>query len=79
VLTPARQRLMPEVPSTTESKALKNLHRRDRHRYFVKRDTPEPVVQALHQALQKAMGDTQLRAACLPWARRSRPADAGRG
>jgi len=30
--------------------------------YFVRKDTPEPVVQALHQALQKTLGDTQLRA-----------------
>jgi hypothetical protein len=32
VLTPQRQRLLPDTPSTTESKALKNFHRRDRHR-----------------------------------------------
>jgi tripartite-type tricarboxylate transporter receptor subunit TctC len=62
VLTPARQRLMPEVPSTTESKALKNFTAEIGTGYFVKRDTPEPVVQALHQALQKTLGDTQLRA-----------------
>jgi tripartite-type tricarboxylate transporter receptor subunit TctC len=30
--------------------------------YFVKRDTPEPAVQTLHKALQKTLGDTQLRA-----------------
>ncbi|MBK8360236.1 MAG: tripartite tricarboxylate transporter substrate binding protein [Comamonadaceae bacterium] len=62
VLTPARQRLMPEVPSTTESKALKTFTAEIGTGYFVKRDTPEPVVQALHQALQKTLGDTQLRA-----------------
>jgi tripartite-type tricarboxylate transporter receptor subunit TctC len=62
VLTPARQRLMPEVPSTTESKALKAFTAEIGTGYFVKRDTPEPVVQALHQALQKTLGDTQLRA-----------------
>ena len=62
VLTPARQRLMPEVPSTTESKALKAFTAEIGTGYFVKRDTPEPAVQALHQALQKTLGDTQLRA-----------------
>ena len=62
VLTPERQRLMPEVPSTTESKALKNFTAEIGTGYFVKRDTPEPVVQALHQALQKTLGDTRLRA-----------------
>ena len=62
VLTPARQRLMPEVPSTTESKALKTFTAEIGTGYFVKRDTPEPAVQALHQALQKTLGDTQLRA-----------------
>jgi tripartite-type tricarboxylate transporter receptor subunit TctC len=62
VLTPGRQRLMPEVPSTTESKALKTFTAEIGTGYFVKRDTPEPVVQTLHQALQKTLGDTQLRA-----------------
>lgn len=62
VLTPTRQRLMPEVPSTTESKALKTFTAEIGTGYFVKRDTPEPAVQALHQALQKTLGDTQLRA-----------------
>jgi tripartite-type tricarboxylate transporter receptor subunit TctC len=62
VLTPERQRLMSEVPSTTESKALKNFTAEIGTGYFVKRDTPEPVVQALHKALQKVLGDTHLRA-----------------
>lgn len=62
VLTPARQRLLPDVPSTTESKGLKTFTAEIGTGYFVKRDTPEPVVQALHKALQKTLGDTQLRA-----------------
>jgi tripartite-type tricarboxylate transporter receptor subunit TctC len=62
VLTPGRQRLMPDVPSTTESKALKAFTAEIGTGYFVKRDTPEPVVQTLHKALQKTLGDTQLRA-----------------
>lgn len=63
VLTPQRQRLMPDVPSTSESKALKGFTAEIGTGYFVKRDTPEPVVQVLHKALQKTLGDTQLRAA----------------
>ena len=73
VLTPARQRLMPEVPSTTESKALKNFTAEIGTGYFVKRDTPEPVVQALHQALQKTLGDTQLRASLFAMGQETSP------
>jgi len=62
VLTHERQRLLPDVPSTTESKALKSFTAEIGTGYFVKRDTPEPVVQTLHKALQKTLGDTQLRA-----------------
>jgi len=62
VLTPERQRLLPDVPSTTESKSLKSYTAEIGTGYFVKRDTPEPAVQTLHKALQKTLGDTQLRA-----------------
>jgi tripartite-type tricarboxylate transporter receptor subunit TctC len=73
VLTPARQRLMPEVPSTTESKALKTFTAEIGTGYFVKRDTPEPVVKALHQALQKTLGDTQLRASLFAMGQEASP------
>lgn len=62
VLTRERQRLLPEVQSTAESKALKHFSAEIGTGYFVKRDTPEPVVQALHKALQKTLNDTELRA-----------------
>ena len=62
VLTPQRQRLLPDVPSTTESKAMKTFTAEIGTGYFVKRDTPEAVVQTLHKALQKAMGETKLKA-----------------
>ena len=62
VLTPQRQRLLPDTASTTESKALKNFTAEIGTGYFVKRDTPEPIVQALHKGLQKVLTDTQLRA-----------------
>ncbi|MBK7118140.1 MAG: tripartite tricarboxylate transporter substrate binding protein [Comamonadaceae bacterium] len=55
VLTPARQRLMPEVPSTTESKALKTFTAEIGTGYFVKRDTPA-------RSRPAKPGDTQLRA-----------------
>ncbi len=61
VLTPGRQRLLPDVASTTESKSLKGFTAEIGTGYFVKRDTPEPVVQALHKALQKTLGDAELR------------------
>ena len=61
-LTPQRQRLLPDTPTTAESKALKNFQYEIGTGYFVKRDTPEPIVQALHKGLQKVLTDTQLRA-----------------
>ena len=74
VLTPERQRLLPEVPSTTESKALKKFTAEIGTGYFVKRDTPEPVVQVLHAALQKALNDTQLRAGLFAMGQEASPA-----
>lgn len=61
VLTPGRQRLLPDVASTTESKSLKGFTAEIGTGYFVKRDTPEPIVQALHKSLQKTLGDAELR------------------
>jgi len=49
--------LMPQLATTTESKALKGFTAEIGTGYFVKRDTPEPVVQALHKALQAVLGD----------------------
>jgi tripartite-type tricarboxylate transporter receptor subunit TctC len=73
VLTPERQRLVPDVPSTKESKALKSFTAEIGTGYFVKRDTPEPVVQVLHKALQKTLGDTQLRAGLFAMGQESSP------
>ena len=61
-LSPGRGPLMPQLPSTTESKALKNFTAEIGTGYFVKRDTPEPVVQSLHKALQEVIGDAEFRA-----------------
>ena len=73
VLTPERQRLLPDVPSTTQSKALKHFTADIGTGYFVKRDMPEPVVQTLHKALQKTLGDTQLRAALFAMGQEASP------
>jgi len=56
-LSPGRGPLMPQVPSTTESRALKTFTAEIGTGYFVKRDTPEPVVHTLHKALQAVLGD----------------------
>ena len=74
VLTPQRQRLLPGTASTTESKALKHFTAEIGTGYFVKRDTPEPVVQALHKALQGVLTDTQLRAGLFAMGQETSPA-----
>lgn len=62
VLTPQRQPALPGVPTTAESKALKDYQYEIGTGYFVKRGTPEPVVQVLHKALQQVLGDPELKA-----------------
>ncbi len=74
VLTPQRQRLLPDTPSTTESKALKSFTAEIGTGYFVKRDTPEAIVQALHKGLQKVLADTQLRAGLFAMGQETSPA-----
>jgi tripartite-type tricarboxylate transporter receptor subunit TctC len=49
--------LMPQLATTTESKALKSFTAEIGTGYFVKRDTPEAIVQTLHKALQAVLGD----------------------
>ena len=62
-LSPGRGPLMPQLPSTTESKgALKSFTAEIGTGYFVKRDTPQPVVDALHKALQTVLGDPEVKA-----------------
>lgn len=62
VLTPQRQPALPGVPTTGESKALANYQYEIGTGYFVRRDTPEPVVEVLHRALQQVLGDPELKA-----------------
>ena len=61
-LSPSRGPLMQQLPSTTESKLLKSFTAEIGTGYFVKRDTPEPVVQALHKAIQTVMADAEFKA-----------------
>lgn len=61
-LTPQRQPLVPQVPSTAESQALKTYQAEIGTGYFVRRDTPEAVVQTLHKALQQVLGDPEFKA-----------------
>lgn len=60
-LSAQRQALIPHVPAVDESKALKGFHYTIGTGYFVKADTPEPVVQALNKALGKVLADADLR------------------
>jgi tripartite-type tricarboxylate transporter receptor subunit TctC len=51
-----------KYPSVNDSKTLKNFAYNIWTGYFVRKDTPEPVVQALHKALNDAMGDPAVKA-----------------
>ena len=62
-LSTQRQPAIPDVPTTAESKALKNFQYQIGTGYFVKRSTPEPVVQTLHKGLQKVLSDAEVKAA----------------
>ena len=61
-LSPQRQALIPQVPSVTESQSMKTFLSEIGTGYFVKRDTPEAVVLALHKALQAVLGDAEVKA-----------------
>jgi tripartite-type tricarboxylate transporter receptor subunit TctC len=61
-LSPGRGPLLPQLASTTESKLLKTFTAEIGTGYFVKRDTPEPIVQALHKAIQTVMIDPEFKA-----------------
>ena len=52
--------LLPQLGRTSDSKsALKNFTSEIGTGYFVKRDTPEPIVQAMHKGLQAVLGDAE--------------------
>lgn len=60
-LSPQAQRLIPDVPLVDQAKELKGFHYTIGSGYYVKRGTPEPVVEALHLALTKVMFDADFR------------------
>lgn len=51
-----------EYPAISESQALKDFTFNTWSGLFVKKDTPEPVVQVLHKAMSETLGDAQVRA-----------------
>jgi tripartite-type tricarboxylate transporter receptor subunit TctC len=60
-LSPERGPLMPQLASTVESKTLKGFTTEIGTGYFVKRDTPEPIVQAIHKAIQATLSDADFK------------------
>lgn len=60
-LSAERQAAFKSVPTLNESKALKGFTFDTWQTYFVRKDTPEPVVQALHKALSEVANDTGVR------------------
>jgi tripartite-type tricarboxylate transporter receptor subunit TctC len=50
-----------EYPAINESKALKNFAFNIWTGYFVKKDTPEPIVQVVHKAVTDALNDPAVR------------------
>jgi tripartite-type tricarboxylate transporter receptor subunit TctC len=57
VLSSEPQRLIKHIPSVDENNLLKGFHYTIGSGYYVKKGTPEPVVEALHKALTKVMFD----------------------
>jgi tripartite-type tricarboxylate transporter receptor subunit TctC len=58
--SPGAHPLQPQLGRTSDSKgALKNFTSEIGTGYFVKRDTPEPIVQSMHKALQAVLGDAE--------------------
>ena len=57
----ARQRAIMHVPSAGESKAFKNFSYSIGTGYYVKKDTPEAVVQTLHKAITQVLNEPELR------------------
>ena len=62
VLSTERQELLKKAPPLNDSKALKGFVFDTWSGYFVHKDTPEPVVQALHKALSEVANDPAIRA-----------------
>ncbi len=63
ILNKGRQDGVKDFPAISESKALKNFTFNIWSGLFVKKDTPEPVVQALHKAMTETLGDPAVKTA----------------
>jgi len=63
VLSAERQSMFKKAPTLNESKALKGFVFEMWSGYFVRKDTPEAVVHALHKALSEVANDPAVRAA----------------
>lgn len=55
------QRLIPQVSPVDQAATLKGFHYQIATGFYVKKGTPEPVVEALHRALTKVLFDADLR------------------
>lgn len=60
-LSAQRQKAFKSVPTLNESEALKGFVFDTWQSYFVPKDTPEPIVRALHKALNEVVNDAELR------------------
>jgi tripartite-type tricarboxylate transporter receptor subunit TctC len=63
VLSADRQELVKKAPPLSETPALKGFVFDTWSGYFVRKDTPEPIVQALHKALSEVANDPAVRSA----------------
>lgn len=61
MLNSERREGVKDYPAISESKGLKNFTFNIWTGYFVKKDTPEPVVQALHKAITETLSDSEVR------------------
>ncbi len=61
MLNPERLDTVKQYPAISESRALKDFTFNIWTGYFVKKDTPEPIVQALHKAITQTLNDPAVR------------------
>ncbi len=61
ILSSERLESLKDYPAISESKALKNFTFNIWTGYFVKKDTPEPIVQTIHKAITESLADPGVR------------------
>ena len=61
MLNSERLESVKDYPAITESKSLKNFTFNIWTGYFVKKDTPEPIVQVIHKAITDSLTDPAVR------------------